>query len=302
MPCQKTLIVVVGPTAVGKTETAIQLAKHFNTVIISADSRQFYREMAIGTAKPTHYELTLAKHYFINSHSITDDFNVGDFEKEGLSLIDVLFTEHDVVLLAGGSGLYIKAICDGLDDIPKATTQIRARLNAEYEQHGIHGLAERLKTVDPLYYTEVDISNPQRLIRALEVIESSGRTFSSYRQAKIKNRPFNIIKIGLNLPREVLYTRINLRVDQMIKQGLVDEANSLLAYRNLNPLNTVGYKEIFAYLDGKTDLETAIAMIKQNTRRFAKRQLTWFNKDKNITWFEPIEFDRMLNFLECNKN
>lgn len=298
----KTLIVVAGPTAVGKTDLAIRLAQYYNTAIISADSRQFYREMSIGTAKPNNHELLQAKHYFINSHSISDDFNVGDFEKQGLAILDKIFTEHDTAILAGGSGLYIKAICEGFDDVPAAAAEIRNRLNAEFEKDGINSLKERLKIADPAYYDEVDTSNPQRIIRALEVIESTGQPFSSYRTANVKQRTFNIIKIGLNLPRPLLYQRINLRVDEMIKQGLLAEVISLLPYRGLNALNTVGYKEIFEYLDGKTDLDAAIAMIKQNTRRFAKRQLTWFNKDKTITWFEPSQFTAIVDHVNSLLN
>jgi tRNA dimethylallyltransferase len=295
---QKTLVVIAGPTAVGKTDLAIKLANHYHTDIVSADSRQFYREMSIGTAKPSEDELAQAKHYFINSHSITDNFNVGDFEKEGLKAIDEIFTHSDVAILAGGSGLYIKAICEGFDDVPAASSEIRDRLNTEYEKNGIEGLKEQLRIADPVYYEEVDTNNPQRIIRALEVIESTGKPFSSYRTANIKQRHFNIIKIGLNLPRKLLYQRINLRVDLMVKQGLIDEVKSLLPHRNLNALNTVGYKEIFEYLDGKTDLDTAISMIKQNTRRFAKRQLTWFNKDKTINWFEPSQLEEIIHLCE----
>ncbi|RKR82269.1 tRNA dimethylallyltransferase [Mucilaginibacter gracilis] len=295
---QKTLIVIAGPTAVGKTETAIKLANHYNTVIISADSRQFYREMSIGTAKPTPDELSRAKHYFINSHSVTDSFNVGDFEKQTLALLDELFEERDVAILAGGSGLYIKAVCEGFDELPPVDTAMRERLNAEYSEDGIVPLAERLKAIDPVYYAQVDVNNPQRIIRALEVTESTGKPFSSYRTANTKQRPFNIIKIGLNLPRELLYQRINLRVDNMINEGLLAEVESLLPYRHLNALSTVGYKELFDYLDGKTDLTTAIGLIKQNTRHFAKRQLTWFNKDKAIRWFAPEQFAKIIDSVE----
>lgn len=295
---QKTLIVIAGPTAVGKTDLAIKLANYYHTEIISADSRQFYREMSIGTAKPNSDELAAAKHHFINSHSITDDFNVGDFEKEGLKLLDQLFADHDIVLLVGGSGLYIKAICEGFDDLPPVDSVIRNRLNAEYLKNGIASLQEQLKTADPAYYARVDINNPQRIIRALEVIESTGHTFSSFHTANAKNRHFNIIKIGLNLPRTLLYNRINLRVDSMIEQGLLSEVKNLLPYRNLNALNTVGYKELFDYFDGITDLDTAINQIKQNTRRFAKRQLTWFNKDKSVNWFEPDQVDDIVQLID----
>lgn len=289
----KTLIVIAGPTASGKTATGIELAKRLGTEIISADSRQFYREMSIGTAKPTNDELAQAKHHFINSHSITDKFNVGDFEQQGLALLHELLKTRDNVVMVGGSGLYIKAICEGFDQLPDIDPDIRERLNIELAINGIELLQERLKAVDPDYYNQVDIHNPQRVIRALEVFEGSGQPFSSFRKANLKQRPFNIVKYGLLWPREELYNRINLRVDMMINDGLVDEVKSLLPYRHLNALNTVGYTEIFDYLDGKTGLPEAIAAIKQNTRRFAKRQMTWFNKDKEIKWLSPDELSQL---------
>jgi len=285
----KTLIVVAGPTAVGKTAAAIELAKHYQTVVVSADSRQFFKEMSIGTAKPSEQELAAVKHYFIDSHSITEPFSVGDFEKQGLALLDELFKTHNQVVLAGGSGLYIKAICEGFDDLPTADPAIRERLNQELEEKGIANLQQQLQSVDPVYYNEVDLGNPQRIIRALEVFESSGKPFSSYRQATVNKRPFNIIKLALNLPREVLYNRINHRVDLMVQQGLLAEVEALLPSRHLNALNTVGYAELFDYFDGKTSLEKAIEMIKQNTRRFAKRQLTWFRKDNAFHWFQASD-------------
>jgi tRNA dimethylallyltransferase len=297
----KTLIVVAGPTAVGKTAAAIELAKYFNTVVVSADSRQFFREMAIGTAKPSTAELAAVKHYFIDSHSIAEPFSVGDFEKQGLALLDELFKTHNHVVLAGGSGLYIKAICDGFDELPTTDPSIREKLNQELDEHGIASLQQKLKLADPIYYDEVDLDNPQRIIRALEVFESSGKPFSSYRQATVNKRPFNIIKLALNLPREALYQRINNRVDIMVKEGLLAEVNSLLPHRHLNALNTVGYSEVFDYIDGKTTLEKAIEMIKQNTRRFAKRQLTWFRKDTSFHWFQASDPDvitQMVNTVE----
>jgi tRNA dimethylallyltransferase len=295
----KTLIVIAGPTAIGKTAIAIQLAQHFKTAIISADSRQFYKEMSIGTAKPNNSELAAATHYFINSLSINESFTVADFEKQALALLHELFKTKDVLILVGGSGLYIKAICEGFDDIPSAEPEIRDKLNHEFSKNGIIHLQEKLKQADPVYYAQVDINNPQRIIRALEVFESTGKPFSSYRLSNTNKRPFNIIKIGLDIHRELLYQRINHRVDDMIQQGLVDEVKSLLPYRHLNALNTVGYSEIFDYLDAKTDLNFAIASIKQNTRRFAKRQLTWFRKDKDMHWFEANDQLRneLLNFL-----
>ncbi|MES2268123.1 MAG: tRNA (adenosine(37)-N6)-dimethylallyltransferase MiaA [Bacteroidota bacterium] len=283
----KTLIVIAGPTASGKTAAAISLAQYFNTVVVSADSRQFFREMSIGTAKPTHDELAAAPHYFINSHSITEPFSVGDFEREGMKLLTELFQKHDVVIMAGGSGLYIRAITEGFDELPTADTNIRDRLNVELVANGIKPLQERLKEADPAYYAEVDIDNPQRVIRALEVFEATGNPISSYRKAKTNQRPFNITKYGLDMPREELYERINKRVDIMVQDGLVDEVASLLPFRQYNALNTVGYSELFDFFDGKTDLDTAIALIKQNTRRFAKRQVTWFRKDRDIQWATP---------------
>lgn len=296
-----TLIVVAGPTAVGKTAAAIKLAQHFNTVVVSADSRQFFREMSIGTAKPDSEELAAAKHYFINSHSITESFSVGDFEKQGLALLDELFKTYDKVIMAGGSGLYIKAICEGFDDLPVADISVRDKLNHQLEEEGIAPLQEKLKQADPDYYTQVDLNNPQRIIRALEVFETTGKPFSSFRNATISKRPFNIIKLALDMPREKLYERINLRVDLMVKQGLIDEVAALLPYRELNALNTVGYTELFDHFDGKISLDEALLLIKQNTRRFAKRQLTWFRKDKDFIWFDagvPDVIKQMIKTVE----
>jgi tRNA dimethylallyltransferase len=293
----KTLIIIAGPTAIGKTALAISLAKHFKTEIISADSRQFYREMNIGTAKPSEAELKEVKHHLINSHSVLDQFNAGDFEKESIELINKLFLDHDQVIMAGGSGLFINAVCDGFDQLPVASEEIRDQLNKLFTENGIEFLQERLKKIDPVYYEEVDIFNPQRIIRALEVFESTGKTFSSLRTNIKKQRPFKIVKIGLNTDRKKLYERINLRVDQMIKDGLIEEVESLKSFRHLNPLNTVGYSEIFNYLDGKSTREEAIEKIKQNTRRFAKRQITWFNKSEDIKWFKPNELESIIKHL-----
>ncbi|HEY2583639.1 MAG TPA: tRNA (adenosine(37)-N6)-dimethylallyltransferase MiaA, partial [Mucilaginibacter sp.] len=277
-------IVISGPTAVGKTAAAIQLANYYKTVIVSADSRQFYREISIGTAKPTEEELAAVKHYFIDSHSITEPFTAGDYEKQCLELLHDLFKIYDKVILVGGSGLFIRAVCEGFDEFPDSKPGVRDKLNKEFEEHGISLLQEKLKTVDLQYYQQVDLNNPQRVIRALEVFESMGIPYSSYRKAASNNRPFRTLKIGLNLPRDVLYQRINHRVDLMIQDGLLDEVKALIPYRHLNSLNTVGYSELFDYFEGKADLDTAINLIKQNTRRFAKRQLTWFRKDKEIKW------------------
>jgi tRNA dimethylallyltransferase len=298
----KTLIVIAGPTAVGKTAIAIQVAKHYNTVVLSADSRQFYREMSIGTAKPDADELAAVKHYFIDSHSIQENFSVGDFEKQALALLDELFKEYDTVVMAGGSGLYIKAVCEGFDNLPVADPGIRHRLNQDFTEFGIRHLQERLKEVDPDYYEQVDIQNPQRLIRALEVFETTGKPISYYRKSTVNKRPFNIVKIGLNLPRDILYQQINYRVDKMMELGLIDEVKSLIPHRNLNALNTVGYSELFDYFDGNTDLESALELIKQNTRHFAKRQLTWFRKDKDMHWLEADDEDVVNDIVRQAEN
>ncbi len=293
----KTLIIIAGPTAIGKTALAISLAKHFKTEIISADSRQFYREMNIGTAKPSEAELKEVKHHLINSHSVLDQFNAGDFEKESIELINKLFLNHDQVIMAGGSGLFINAVSHGFDQLPIATEEIRNYFNTILEEKGIKFLQDQLKEIDPVYYKEVDIYNPQRIIRALEVFECSGKTFSSLRTNIKKQRPFNIVKIGLNTDRNIVYERINLRVDQMIKDGLIKEVEGLKSFRHLNPLNTVGYSEIFDYLEGKSNREEAIEKIKQNTRRFAKRQLTWFKKSEDIKWYKPDELEPIIQYL-----
>ncbi|MDO3642704.1 tRNA (adenosine(37)-N6)-dimethylallyltransferase MiaA [Mucilaginibacter sp. L3T2-6] len=280
------LIVIAGPTASGKTAAAIEVARHFETVVVSADSRQFYREMSIGTAKPNAQELAAVKHYFINTLSITENYTAGKYEKQALALLNELFKAHRVVVLAGGSGLFIKAVCEGFDEFPDIDPKIRQRLNQELENQGLLYLQEKLKIADPDYYAQADINNPQRVARALEVFEGTGKPFSSFRTSAVNKRPFRILKFGLNLPREVLYYRINSRVDVMVKDGLVEEVQSLLPYRHLNALNTVGYTELFDYFDGKTDLSTAIELIKQNTRRFAKRQITWFGRDTEIGWVD----------------
>ncbi len=294
----KTLIIIAGPTAAGKTALAIQIARHFHTEIISADSRQFYREMNIGTAKPSKEELEAVRHYLIDSHSIKDTYSVGDFEKEVINLLELLFKKQDQVILVGGSGLFINAICNGFDELPVAKEETRTRLNQLLSEKGIEHLQQKLKKVDPVYYAEVDINNPQRLIRALEVFESTGNPFSSYRTKVPKKRNFNIIKLAISPERIKLYDQINLRVDQMVENGLFEEVQALSGYRQLNALNTVGYSEIFDYLDGKCSKQEAIDKIKQNTRRFAKRQLTWFKKSEDIKWFDPSELESILNYLD----
>ncbi|SKB28103.1 tRNA (adenosine(37)-N6)-dimethylallyltransferase MiaA [Daejeonella lutea] len=294
----KTLVVIAGPTAIGKTGLAIKLAQHYNTEIISADSRQFYREMEIGTAKPSPEELKAAKHHFVNSLSITQNFNVGDFEREALARIDLLFNKNNVVILAGGSGLFIDAVIRGFDELPQSSKDIRDDLNKLLESKGISTLQEMLKEVDPVYFNEVDLNNPQRIIRALEVFKATSKPFSAFRSKIKKVRPFNIVLVGLNLQREILYNNINRRVDLMVNAGLIEEVESLIPYRTLNPLNTVGYSELFQYFDGNLSLEDAIEKIKQNTRRFAKRQLTWFSKSGEYHWFQPHEIEKIIRYLD----
>lgn len=295
---KKTLIAIVGPTAVGKTAMAIKLAKQFDTEIISADSRQFYREMSIGTAKPTPDELSQAPHHFINSHSIEEDYSAGDFERDALAKIATLFQTKDVVIMVGGSGLFVRAVCEGLDNLPKALPETRDQLNKRFEEEGIGPLQTYLKEVDPIYYDQVDISNVQRIIRALEVYETTGLPFSSFLQNTKAQRPFNIITIGLNMERATLYERINLRVDLMIKEGLLEEVKALVAYQAKPALMTVGYSEIFDFLEERVSWEAAIDKIKQNSRRYAKRQLTWFKKDQDTRWFDATDKQGILDYLQ----
>ncbi|MXV53108.1 tRNA (adenosine(37)-N6)-dimethylallyltransferase MiaA [Pedobacter sp. HMF7647] len=296
-PEQHTLITVVGPTAVGKTELAIRLAGHFNTEIVSADSRQFYREMEIGTAKPNDTELSQARHHFINSHSIEETVTAGDYETQALSVIDKIFHQNPLAILAGGSGLFINALLNGIDDLPKVPEDIRQQLNSLHLTEGIEPLQEELRTKDPDYYRQVDLQNPQRIIRALEVIRATNKPFSSFQSGEKKQRNFITIKVGLNMPREILYDRINKRVDLMVQNGLVEEARTLLPYKNHYALQTVGYSELFDYFDDKITLDKAIDQIKQNTRRYAKRQITWFRRDTEIAWFEPGDFEKIISYI-----
>ena len=298
IPVHKTLIAVVGPTAVGKTAMAIALAKHYRTEILSADSRQFYREMTIGTAKPSPEELAKAKHHFIDSHSVTDTYSAGDFERDALVLLAQLFKIHDVVVLVGGSGLFVRALTEGLDDLPKAPDETRDRLNAEYAQYGLAPLQDRLRAIDPEHYEATDFQNPQRVIRALEVYETTGNPISYYQQKNATKRPFRVVTIGLNTDRALLYDRINARVDRMMASGLLDEAKALLPYKSNPALLTVGYAELFDYLEGQIALEDAVDSIKQNSRRYAKRQITWFKKHGGTTWFEPNDTEGVLRFLD----
>jgi len=292
---RKFLLVIVGPTASGKTSKAIEIAQYFNTEIISADSRQFYKELKIGVASPTQEELSKAKHHFIGNLSITEYYNVYKYENEALELITKLFNKHDFLVLAGGSGLYIDAICKGIDELPDHDENIRKELLKNFEENGIEYIRQKLKMLDYEYYKTVDIANHKRLFRAIEVCLLTGKPYSSLRKNQLRHRPFNIITFGLMMNRDKLYERINNRVDSMIETGLLEEAQTLLPFRNLNALNTVGYKEIFEYFDGKISLEKAIEDIKTHTRRYAKRQFTWFKKDKNINW---IDIDNNENFID----
>ncbi|WP_298897046.1 tRNA (adenosine(37)-N6)-dimethylallyltransferase MiaA [uncultured Psychroserpens sp.] len=286
----KYLISIVGPTAIGKTALSIKLANYFNTEIISADSRQFYKEMQIGTAAPTPSELAAAPHHFIKHLSVENYYNVGAFENDAIALLKTLHEEHQVVIMVGGSGLYVNAVTKGLDELPKVDIAIREQLNTRLQTDGLEALQFQLKQLDPKAYQSIAINNPQRVIRALEVCLSSGKPYSSFLKGQDKSRVFKTITIGLTADRAVIYDRINRRVDLMIDEGLIDEVKSLQSKQNLNALNTVGYKELFKYLNGEWDLNFAISEIKKNTRRFAKRQLTWFKKNEDTLWFD-YEYD-----------
>ena len=280
------LISVVGATGIGKTALAIRLAEHFNTEIISSDSRQFFKEMKIGTAVPSSEELSRVKHHFIQNRSVHQDYNVGAFEDDAVNFLRHKFSAFDFFVMVGGSGLYVDAVLNGLDDFPRVDAEFRTKLLVDLNEHGIGHLQEQLKKVDPASYNRIDIHNKQRLIRALEIYQGTGQPFSSFLMNKKKDREFEAIKIGIQADRQIVYDRINQRVDQMMEMGLLEEAERLYPYRELNALQTVGYKELFDYIDGKISLDFAISEIKKNTRRFAKRQGTWFKRDKDIKWFD----------------
>ncbi len=298
-----TLVSVVGPTAIGKTKLAIALANHFDAPIISADSRQFYKELCIGTAVPTEKELKSAPHHFIQHKSILDRYSVGDFEREAIFLLEELFKKKKVVAMVGGSGLYVNAVTKGLDIFPEIDPERRNKLNKELEEKGILHLQNQLKLLDPSYHKKVDLENPRRLIRALEVCIGSGEPYSSFIHQEKPKRPFKIFTIGITADRDCIYDRINKRVDIMMKQGLLEEVRSVYEHRKLNALQTVGYKELFKHLDGECDLESAISEIKKNTRRFAKRQLTWFKKNKNTFWIDQTyDIDKVIAQIEKTSN
>jgi tRNA dimethylallyltransferase len=295
---KKTLIVLVGPTASGKTDLAIKLALKLNTEIISADSRQFYKEIPIGTAAPTNEQLEKVPHHFIGNLSIVDNYNVSQFEGDVLQLLDEKWKIHEQMIMVGGSGLYVNAVCNGIDELPDPDKSLRKELNLLYQKHGVEALRYKLKALDPEYYEVVDINNPKRLLRAIEVCLQTGKTYSSLRRNKAKPRLFNILKIGLELDRKLLNERIHLRTDEMMKQGWLKEAESVHPNKNQNALNTVGYKELFAYLEGEMSMDEALTKIKTNTRRFAKRQMTWFKKDPEIKWFSPENEKQIFNYLD----
>lgn len=293
----KTVVIITGPTAVGKTAIAIDVAKQFKTEIISADSRQCFRELNIGVASPSPEELQAVKHHFIASHTIQEEVTAATFEQYALQKVNELFQQHDIVVITGGTGLYIKAFCEGLDAIPEVPPAIRNAIIVKYEQGGIQWLQDEIRKKDPAFYSEGEIQNPQRMMRALEVIEATGISILQFRKGKKKKRPFDIIKIGLELPKEELNKHINTRVDKMVEAGLVDEVKNLLQYKHLNALQTVGYAEIIDFLERKIDLGKAVEEIKIHTRQYAKRQMTWFKKDKEIKWFSPADIDLIIGYI-----
>lgn len=297
----KTLISIVGPTAIGKTALSIKLAQHFNTEIISADSRQFFKEMTIGTAVPSKEELRAAKHHFIQHISIKQPYSVGDFEKDAIKKLNNLFTTHDVVIMVGGSGLYTNSVINGLDKFPDINPNIREELNTKLQIEGIKTLQNKLKSVDLKSYNTIAIDNPQRLIRALEICIGTGKPYSSFINKEKNKREFRTVSIGITAEREIIYNRINERVDIMLKEGLIEEAKQLYPQRALNALNTVGYKELFHFFEENWTLEFAVSEIKKNTRRFAKRQITWFKKDQNTVWFDyKANVAEIINTISSN--
>ena len=296
---KKTLIVITGPTAVGKTACCLDIAKHYGLPIINADSRQIFQELRIGTARPTEEQMQKVKHYFVGTLRLNDYYSASLFEQQVLALLEQLFQTHDYALMAGGSMMYIDAVCDGIDDIPTIDDVTRETMKRRLKEEGLEALCEALKRLDPDYYEIVDRQNPRRVIHALEICTMTGKTYTSFRKREKRERPFEIIKIGLNRPREELYTRINQRVDQMMADGLLDEARQLYPLKGLNALNTVGYKELFDYFDGRWSLEEAVERIKGNTRRYARKQLTWFKKDERIRWYHPDDQNNIMNEIDA---
>jgi len=296
----KKLIVITGPTAVGKTALCLRLAKHYGIPIVNADSRQIYRELKIGTAAPTDDQLRQVRHYFVGTHGLDDYYSASMFEEQVMALLPQLFATSDLALMSGGSMMYIDAVCNGIDDIPTVDEVTRTTLKRRLAEEGLESLCEELKRLDPEHYEIVDKQNPRRVVHALEICLMTGQTYTSFRKHERKQRPFRILKIGLNRPREELYERINARVDQMMADGLLDEARSLYPHREQNALNTVGYKEMFAYLDGTWTLDEAVERLKGNTRRYARKQLTWFKKDPEMMWFAPDEIEKIMNHISIS--
>ncbi len=294
----KTLVVLLGPTGIGKTDLSINLARAFNSVIVSSDSRQVYKELKIGTAVPTEEQLSAVKHHFIGNKSIHDYYNVSMYEVEVLELLEKLFEEHDTVFLVGGSGMYIDVVCQGIDDLPTVDQELRQEIYERFQTQGLDQLRSELKLLDPEFYNQVDLNNGKRILKALEVCYQTGKPYSSFRTGEKKERPFNIVKVGLERDREELYERINLRVDLMVEEGLLDEVRTVHQFKHLNSLNTVGYKELFAAFDGEYDIETGIDLIKRNSRRYAKRQMTWFKRDESTAWFHPEREQQIVGYLQ----
>jgi tRNA dimethylallyltransferase len=291
------LLVLLGPTGVGKTDISLELAAHFNCEIISADSRQFFREMRIGTAVPTDHQLITIKHHFIGFLSVEDYYSASLFERDVLDLLPRIFSRNNIILMSGGSGMYIDAVCNGIDDIPDVDPVIREKYISKFREDGIEGLRAALKLLDPEHYSKVDLKNYKRIIRALEICETAGRPYSSFLKKQKRGRDFVIIKIGLERTRDDLYNRINMRVDDMVKMGLEEEARLLFNFRNLNALNSVGYREFFDFFNGKISRDKAIELIKRNSRRYAKRQITWWGKDKDVKWFHPEQVREITNYI-----
>lgn len=302
MNSKPTLIVLIGPTGIGKTDLSLNIAEHYNTEIISADSRQLYADLKIGTAAPTPEQLARVKHHFVGTLQLTDYYSAAQYEAEVMKKLDELFKRHNVIVLTGGSMMYVDAVCKGIDDIPTVDEETRKTLMQHYENVGLERLCAELKILDPEYYDIVDKKNPKRVIHALEICYMTGQTYTSFRTSQTKERPFNIIKVGLRREREELYARINKRVDIMMEDGLLEEAKSVYQYKNLNSLNTVGYKEMFKYLDGEWELPFAIEKIKQNSRIYSRKQVTWFKRDTDITWFHPDDTNNIMSFIEERLN
>ncbi len=298
----KTLIVILGPTAVGKTRVSLQMAKLLKTVILSADSRQLYKNLSIGTAAPTPKEKKKIEHYFVEQLELEDYYSASQYEQDVLKKLDELFRERDTAILSGGSMMYIDAVCHGIDDIPTIDEELRQELQLRYQNEGIEPIKEQLRLLDPIFYRQVDLDNHKRVIHAVEVCLMAGKPYSSLRTNTRKQRPFQIIKIGLTLDRDELYERINTRVDEMMANGLLDEAKSVYPKRHLNSLNTVGYKELFEYFDGEADLDTAVEKIKQNTRIYSRKQTSWFKRDKEIKWFHPDEKQKIIAYIRKQLN